>query len=169
MSKVYLICGKICSGKSTYAQALRRESGAVILSVDELMLALFGRYAGEKHDDYVARIKAWYRQKSLELLASGLDVILDWGFWTRKEREDIRDFYASRKIACEFHYIDIDDPEWRRRVQKRNRDVLARRSDAYFVDEGLAAKFTSRFEMPGKDEIDRWVRQDASTPRGESK
>ena len=86
MSKVYLICGKICSGKSTYAQALLRESGAVILSVDELMLALFGQHAGEKHDDYAARIKAWYRQKSLELLASGLDVILDWGFWTRKER-----------------------------------------------------------------------------------
>ena len=44
MAKVILICGKICSGKSTYAQQLRRENRAVVLSIDEVMLAFFGQH-----------------------------------------------------------------------------------------------------------------------------
>lgn len=35
MSKIYLICGKICSGKSYYAKALKDENHAVISSTDE--------------------------------------------------------------------------------------------------------------------------------------
>ena len=48
MPKVIMTCGKICSGKSTYAQKLRLEYSAVILSVDEITLALFGNEAGRK-------------------------------------------------------------------------------------------------------------------------
>lgn len=35
MPKVYLMCGKICSGKSTHAEELRKSQKAVVLSVDE--------------------------------------------------------------------------------------------------------------------------------------
>lgn len=41
-AKVILICGKRCSGKSTYAERLRDKNNAVILSVDEIMLGVFG-------------------------------------------------------------------------------------------------------------------------------
>lgn len=47
MPKVLIMCGKICSGKSTYAEKLKLENKAVILSVDELTLALFENQAGE--------------------------------------------------------------------------------------------------------------------------
>ena len=47
MAEVILICGKICSGKSTWAKALCRESGALCLSVDELMLALLPERLGD--------------------------------------------------------------------------------------------------------------------------
>ena len=47
MAKIYLMCGKLCSGKSTRAEQLRREHRAVLLSVDEITLALFGQDAGE--------------------------------------------------------------------------------------------------------------------------
>ena len=46
MGKAILICGKICSGKSTYAARLKKETNAVLLSVDEIMLDLFGLYDG---------------------------------------------------------------------------------------------------------------------------
>jgi alpha-mannosidase len=36
-----LLCGKLCAGKTTYARRLAPELGAVILSVDEIMLSLF--------------------------------------------------------------------------------------------------------------------------------
>ena len=34
-----MICGKLCSGKSTYAKKLQQEGKAVVLSIDEIMLA----------------------------------------------------------------------------------------------------------------------------------
>ena len=36
MAYAILICGKICSGKSTYARALSEKEHAVILSADEM-------------------------------------------------------------------------------------------------------------------------------------
>ena len=77
MAKVILICGKICSGKTTYANKLKAESGAVLLSVDEVMLTLFGQHCGDRHDEYAAKTKEYLYAKSLELLGMGIDVILD--------------------------------------------------------------------------------------------
>ncbi len=155
MARVFIVCGKICCGKSSYAEVLRKTHKAVVLSVDEITLALFGQDAGEKLDEYVARTEEYLYQKSLDILSCGIDVILDWGFWTRKEREYAREFYASRHIEHEFHYIKIDDEEWRRRLQKRNREVLEHRLTAYYVDDGLAAKFKSIFEEPDDSELTR--------------
>lgn len=160
--KVILICGKIGSGKSTYAETLRRRSKAVVLSVDEITLSLFGQHCGDRHDEYVEKTKAYLFQKSLELTENNIDVILDWGFWTRQEREAARKFYGSHRIACAFHYIDIHEKTWHLRLKRRNEAVLAGKTLAYFVDENLAAKFAAVFEMPHRDEMDVWVTEDSA-------
>lgn len=49
-----LLCGRICAGKTTYAKRLGKTRGAVCLSCDELMLALFGQQLGDRHDEIVA-------------------------------------------------------------------------------------------------------------------
>ena len=157
MAKVFLICGKICSGKSTYSEKLRKEHSAVLLSIDEITLSLFGQHCGEKHDDYVERAEKYLFEKSLEILEIGTSVVLDWGFWTKEERDYAKAFYKSRNIDCEFHYIDINDEEWARRLTKRNAAVLKNKVSAYYVDENLAKKFSDIFEKPEKEEIDVWV------------
>lgn len=154
MAKVIMTCGKICSGKSTYSEKLRIKYNAVILSVDEITLALFGQNAGEKHDDYVERAEKYLFDKSLDIIGVGVNVVLDWGFWTKKERDDAKQFYRSKGVACEFHFIDISDEEWHMRVEKRNKDIAAGKADAYYVDDDLLAKADSIFERPGKEEID---------------
>lgn len=159
MAKVILVCGKICSGKSTYAEQVRVENHAALLSVDEITLALFGQHCGDKHDDYVERTQNYLFGKSLELLGAGINVVLDWGFWKKEERDYAREFYRSRNIACELHYIDIGDGTWKERLLKRNSAVLSGETSAYYVDENLAAKFGALFEAPGRDEIDLWVEQ----------
>ena len=158
MPKVIMICGKLCSGKSTYAELLRKANNAVILSVDEITLALFGQDTGEKHDEYVAKTKKYLYRKSLEIIDSNVDVSLDWGFWTKEERVRAISFYDVHRIPNELHYIDIDDGEWHKKIEKRNQDTIAHKSDAYFVDEGLAAKFESIFEKPDPSEIDRLIK-----------
>lgn len=154
MPKVYLICGKICSGKSTYAEQLRVLNNAVLLSTDEITLSLFGQHCGDKHDDYVERTQNYLFNKSLELIEVGINVILDWGFWMKEERDYAREFYNSRNIVCEFHYIDISDDTWKARLKKRNSAILAEETTAYYIDDNLAEKFASIFEVPSKDEID---------------
>lgn len=157
MPKVIMICGKLCSGKTTYASRLCRQQKAVLLSVDELMLTLFGQHCGEKHDEYAARTKDYLFSKSLELIESGIDVVLDWGPWTKAGREDVKAYYRARGIACECHYIDVSDEIWHARLQKRNEAILAGETLAYYVDGNLAAKFAARFEQPSREEIDVWV------------
>ena len=154
MAKVFLICGKICCGKTTYAQKLCNENNAVLLSVDEIMLALFGQHCGDKHDEYVERTEKYLLNKSLELIENNINVVLDWGFWTKAERKSVKEFYKSRNIECEFHYIDISDETWKNRLNKRNIAVLAEETSAYYVDDNLAAKFASIFEVPNEAEID---------------
>ena len=157
MAKVILICGRICSGKSTYAEQLRVENKAVLLSIDEIMLALFGYYVGDKHDEYVEKTEKYLFDKSVEIIENGIDVIFDLGLWTKDERRYAREFYSSRSIEHEIHYISISDEIWKERLDKRNRAVAAGEMLAYPVDDNLAAKFGAIFEMPDRDEIDVWV------------
>ncbi len=154
MAKVILICGKICSGKSTYAEEIRIQNKAVLLSVDEIMLNVFGQYAGERHDEYVKNLQSYLFDKSLEIVQTGSDVILDCGFWTKEHRDHAKEFYRKRGIPCELHYIDISDEEWRQRLKKRNNAVSAGETDAYYVDETLKEKFEKGFDPPSEDEID---------------
>lgn len=157
MAKVYLICGRICSGKSTYAKKLAEAQNAVILSVDEIMLAVFGQDSGEKHDIYVKRIQAYLYQKSLDFIECGVNVILDFGFWTKQERANARDFFESRDVVFEFHYLNISQSEWKERIAKRNTEALQKQLNVYFVDEGLVKKFEELFEQPQKEEVHIWI------------
>ncbi len=154
MGKAILICGKICSGKSAYAERLRTETKAVLLSVDEIMLELFGLYAGERHDEYTEKIQKYLFDKSVEIIDSGSDVILDWGFWIKQKRTQAKRFYKDRNIECELHYIDVNDTVWSERIAHRNKAVQVGKTKAYIIDSGLMKKFESLFEPPSEDEID---------------
>lgn len=154
MAKVILICGRICGGKSTYADKLCRENRAIVLSVDEIMLSLFDRELGEKHNEYAEKIKNYLFEKSLAVIVNDINVILDWGFWKKEDREYAKDFYKSKGIEVELHYIDVDDEQWKARIDKRNRAVRSAVTDAYYVNDTLMNKFLSLFEPPDKKEID---------------
>ena len=154
MPKVILICGKICCGKSTYAEKVRMENKAVMLSVDEIMLAVFGQYAGEKHDEYVRNVQQYIYDKSLEVIGTGTNVVLDCGFWTKGHRDYSKEFYRQRGISCELHYIGISDEVWKQRIEKRNCAVSDDGASAYYVDENLLKKFEEGFEPLSDDEID---------------
>ena len=99
MAKAILVCGKVCCGKTTYTASLQA-NGAVLLSSDELMRLLFDEYLGDRHDVLARRVNDYLLQKSLELLAAGVDVVLDWGFWTKEGREAVLDFYRLVFDEC---------------------------------------------------------------------
>lgn len=159
MAKVILVCGKICCGKSTYAKRLQVDNKAVILSVDEILLAVFGLYAGEKHNEYAEKVQDYLFEKSLEVIKADVSVIFDWGFWTNAGRNKAKEFYRSRNIECQLHYINICSDIWKARIDQRNQSVVAGETKVYIVDNNLATKFSSLFEQPNRDEIDVWVNE----------
>ena len=151
MSKVIMTCGLICCGKSTYARKIRAQSNAVILSIDDITLTMFPDGAGNMHEIYVMRAEKYLLELSLQILQAGVNVILDWGLWTKNTRDRIRGFYASHNaIQTELHYLRITPEEWSKRISKRN----AAGESAYYVDEGLLEKAKSLFEEPSEDEVD---------------
>jgi len=154
MAKVIMTCGKLCSGKSTYARKLQEASGAVILSLDAVMLALFPEGAGAEHDRYVERAEKYLLELSLQIVRAGTDVILDWGLWTRSQRQRIREFYARHGTENEMHYLRISEGEWDRRIRKRNGQYRQGEPSDYYVDEGLLQKFRSVFQEPDASEAD---------------
>ncbi|MBQ2834678.1 MAG: ATP-binding protein [Clostridia bacterium] len=160
MARAILVCGRIASGKSTYARRLMEHGAYVLLSVDEITLALFDGHIGRKHDDIVERTQKYLLAKSLELLGQGISVILDWGFWMRQERDEARAFYAAHGFACEFHQIDVSERVWRRNIEKRNREIMEGKTSAYFVDDALAEKFGAIYEEPERNEMDVWIIND---------
>ncbi len=158
MAKAILICGKLCSGKTTYCNKLISERGGVLLSCDEITLQMFDGELGEKHDDMVERIKRYLLKKASEIIANGVDVLLDWGFWQKSDRETAREFFVLHGIESELHYLEVSNELWRLRIEKRNQVVKRGEVSAYYVDEGLMNKFEGIFEAPELSEINVLVK-----------
>lgn len=157
MGKVFLICGKICSGKTYYAKQLKEKYNAVILSTDEMTFDLINNEQGEFYDSLCQKANLYLRKKAAEIAAAGADVILDWGFWTRENRAEISDFMKIAGVPYEWHYIDVNDDLWQKNIEERNNRISAGKGGSdFYVDEGLLKKLLSMFEAPAQDEIDVW-------------
>ena len=157
MGKVYLICGKICSGKSYYAKSLKEKHTAVILSTDEATYDLIANEQGEFYNIFAQRVNDYLKKKAVEICKAGANVILDWGFWTKDNRIDISSYLQSCDISYEWHYIDVDDDTWNRNIEERNKRIEEGNGGSdFYVDEGLLNKLLSMFEKPDKDEINVW-------------
>ena len=152
MAKVILTCGLVCAGKTTYARRLCADMPAAFLSADEIMLALFGPDAGDKHDMYFARVRDYLYEKAASLARDGIDTVADLGMWSRKERDRARRFFKDRGIDMEIRYLKIGEEEWTRRIRLRSRDIARGFSGAYEVDEGLRKKCLAAFEEPEGEE-----------------
>ncbi len=158
MAKVYLICGKICSGKTWYAEKLRERLSAVILSTDEVTYDLTDNQQGEVYDAFAKRVNEYLRKKAVQIVQAGANVILDWGFWTKSGRMEISEYFRNRGISYEWHYVDVSDEQWEKNIAERNRRIENGEGGSdFYVDEGLRNKVLSLFEVPAREEIDVWV------------
>src|SRR5262245_62813193 len=89
MATLHLMVGLPCSGKTTLAQKLECEHSALRLTTDEWHVRLFGQDAEEpEHNARHNLIETMLWNVASRALALGTNVILDFGFWAREERED---------------------------------------------------------------------------------
>ena len=158
MAKVIAICGKVCSGKSYYAATLKDKENAVILSCDDVTMTLFDNELGDNHDVMVKKIMTHLKDVSIKIYNTGTNVILDWGFWSKKDREELTEFYKTKNIPIEWHYICVDDKTWEKNIEERNKRIEEGNGGSDFhVGEGLKTKVLSRWNEPTPEEIDVWI------------
>ena len=121
MTTLHLMVGLPGVGKTTLALQLARELPALRLSADDLQLALFGDDMA--HPDHNARhdaIEAALWPIAVQALQAGADVILDFGFWSRTERDDLRARAAALGHASRLHLPDDPGPAERlARIRRR--------------------------------------------------
>lgn len=114
---LHLVCGLPGSGKTTLACQLERELPALRLSPDEWILAL----DGDPYDESLrSRIEALQWTVASGALIAGSHVILEWGFWSKKERLDLRARAAAWGASTKLHVLDVALEELQRRITARN-------------------------------------------------
>lgn len=116
-ARLILLCGLPGSGKTTLGRELAGEMPAVRLCPDEWKATL-----GIDFYDEVARVRLEGRLIELawELLALGQDVIQEFGFWGRSERDALRNRAREENIRVELYVLDVSIEELVRRLTARN-------------------------------------------------
>ena len=85
MKKVIITCGKICSGKSYYANKLKEELNAVIISPDEATYELINNEQGEFYNIFSKRLIKYLTKKVGEIVLSGANVIFEEDYGLKKK------------------------------------------------------------------------------------
>jgi hypothetical protein len=145
--------GLPCSGKTTLAQRLESEKAALRLSPDEWQVRLFGQDAEEpEHSARHSLIEGMLWDIASRALVLGTNVILDFGFWAREEREDFRLRAKQLGASCEIHFLDVPEDELMRRLAIRN----SQNSQASFtIPENMMKPWIASFQKPTPDELER--------------
>lgn len=121
MHTAHLIFGFLGSGKTTLAKRLELQHGAVRFTPDEWMARLFGEDPpADTFQDRAAAILDIMQPLWLRCLSLGLDVVLDFGFWSRAERDRVRAAVEGIGATPVLWAVSCSDDEARKRIALRN-------------------------------------------------
>jgi predicted kinase len=146
-ARLLLTCGLPGAGKTTLAIRLAADRRAVRLSKDEWLWAL-----GSSPWDQVVgtRIEQELWRLAQELLQLGVSVVIDFGLWSRVERDEMRSAARALGVGVELHYLDVPIDELWRRIDARN-------SSPAWVDRPITRaeleEWSGGFEAPDAAEL----------------
>jgi predicted kinase len=153
VATLHLMVGLPCSGKTMLAQKLEHELPALRLTPDEWHIRLFGQDAEEpEHDARHSLIEAILWNIASRALELGTNVILDFGFWAREEREDYRSRAKQLGASSEVHYLDVSEDELLRRLEERNSRPS---QESFLISKEAMKPWIAFFQKPTPDELER--------------
>ncbi|HEY8308241.1 MAG TPA: AAA family ATPase [Lapillicoccus sp.] len=144
MTTLHVVVGLPGAGKTTLAKRLEAELPALRLTPDEWMVPLFGESEAGGKRNAVEGLLIGVAMRSLRL---GVDVVLDFGVWSRDERTGLRHLAADVGSVTRLHYLSVEPEEqWRR---------LAARDDprSFRIARAEMDGYATLFETPTVEEL----------------
>jgi predicted kinase len=140
--RLIIVCGLPGAGKTTHALRME-EKGAIRFSADEWMDALSIDHYDE---DRRHRIEALQWKRAQELLQHGLTVVIEWGTWSRAERDTLRLRAEEMGAAVELHYLTAPLDVLFARIESRRRENPP-------ITRQLLAEWSRKFQAPDSREM----------------
>jgi predicted kinase len=145
--RLVLVCGLPGAGKTTLARHLATTMPAIRLCPDEWLADLdLDLFDGDARD----RLESRFWRHTEDLLGLGQSVILEFGFWDRPERDDMRLRARALGAAVELRYLDVPVEELFRRVDIRNRSGAR---DTVTLTREMLETWAAEFDAPDPAEL----------------
>lgn len=152
IATLHLMVGLPCSGKTTLARKLEKKYSALLLTPDEWHVRLYGQDMDEdEHDARHDLVENLLWDVGARALVIGVDVILDFGFWGRSERDDFRS--QATKLGADFkiHFLDVPEKELLERLALRNANLPPH---TFPLTETMLKEWALLFEPPSQEELE---------------
>lgn len=145
---LYLTVGLPSTGKTTAARRLEVEQNALRLTKDEWVKALYGRENPPAAQDV---IEGRLIQVGLRALDLGINVVIDYGLWSRDERSALRQAAADLGARVEMRYFELTPAEQRRRLDQRQAEAP---DTTWPMSDEELAEWASAIDVPSPGELD---------------
>jgi len=147
---IYLICGFIGAGKSTFSKKLEEQTGAVRITKDEWSIRLIGNDPTiDGYTDWDSKIIGLSRDFAFYLAEKGINVIMDEGFWARSERDAMKARAESAGAKYVLYYVECPIEVARKRVVGRNHNLA---KDSFEISNEMFDSYLKYWEPLTRDE-----------------
>ena len=147
MPRLFLLCGLPGSGKTTLAKEIERDAPALRLTPDDWLHHLhFDGY----DETARARVEALQWDVAARALQLGMNVVIDFGFWSKEERNDFRARANALGAQTELRFLDVPRDELLRRLKLRN---AALPPGTFHVAEARLDEWLGIFQPPSAEEL----------------
>ena len=155
VGRLVVITGLPGSGKTTLATQLATAMPAVRMSPDDWMMASgIDLWDASMRD----RIEKFQLTLALDLLRGGQSVVIEWGVWTRAERDALRDTAQALGAPVELHHVTAPLDELWRRIAARD---LEGKWGARSIRRDELEEWAAGYEEPTAEELATY---DSPTP-----
>ena len=149
MPTAHLIHGFLGAGKTTFARRLECNIPAIRFSHDEWVTHFYGNNPPAEHfADFCRRVSEQVEEIWLRCLELGLDVVLDFGSWTRRERDATRAKISALDAQARLYRLSCSEDEAWRRIEKRNTNL----EGSLLIVRNTFEVLKKRFEPLNEDE-----------------
>jgi predicted kinase len=145
---LFLTVGLPGTGKTTLARRLEADHGALRLTKDEWVKALYGADNPAEASDVIEGRLIDIGLRALEL---GTNVVIDFGLWSHDERSALRQAAADLGATVVICYRELVPDEQRDRLARRLADAP---HETWPMSDRELAGWAAAFDVPTPGELD---------------